>query len=264
MEIDLLRDYLNSLTIDDAPAADFAEAVLEIAESGAWEKLRPFFGEAVEGLRQSYEADPRGFRDRMVNQAKSARTNLEQHAHRKLKDWSRFTYPNLNNLSGLEQIQRLLDSSDSLLQVAFAYKLVDLIDPAAGRARLLGQWLVNQPSSERADQYLLEACNCYYFGLFTACCVMCRSLIEEVLEQALPNDLMKKWKSERGTAKLTLGALMDKVNNWYPLPVPLEFPGKAEIINKVGSRAAHQEPVNGADALGCLQVTREALVLLLQ
>jgi hypothetical protein len=42
------------------------------------------------------------------------------------------------------------------------------------------------PSSEEADRYLDEATRCYFFGLFTACAVMCRSVLEEALKQKLP------------------------------------------------------------------------------
>ena len=58
-----------------------------------------------------------------------------------------------------------------------------MVEPAVFRATHLRECVVAAPSSEEADRYLDEATRCYFFGLFTACAVMCRSVLEEAIKQ---------------------------------------------------------------------------------
>jgi hypothetical protein len=70
-------------------------------------------------------------------------------------------------------------------------------------------WLT---SSEEADRYLDEATRCYFFGLFTACAVMCRSVLEEAIKQKLPAALSPQVRTRYRNAA-TLGNLLHEVNN---------------------------------------------------
>ena len=61
-----------------------------------------------------------------------------------------------------------------------------MVEPAVRRATHLRECVVGAASSEEAGRYLDEATRCYFFGLFTACAVMCRSVPEEAIKQKLP------------------------------------------------------------------------------
>jgi|SRR5215469_3966312 len=258
-----LRDHIDFLVQDEAPAATLAEGMIEAAENGRWDDLKPVFGNKADGLKSEYLSNPERFIERFRRKADAARKSLKRHSENRLKEASSFSFVGLSELSALEQFQRLMDADNTLLQVAFAYKLVDMIDPATRRAARLSSWVVREPSSTQADKYLQEACECYYFGLYTACAVMCRALLEEVLERKLPGQVLQRWKSELRDGKLTLGFLLSKVNNMSPLPVPVEFPRLARRLNEMGCLAAHQESAKAQDAIHALQLTRMCLMLLL-
>jgi hypothetical protein len=86
-----------------------------------------------------------------------------------------------------QEIQRALDNQQNdLLRAAIALELLELVEPAVVRATHLRECVVVAASSEEADRYLDEATRCYFFGLFTACAVMCRSVLEEAIKQKLP------------------------------------------------------------------------------
>ena len=89
------------------------------------------------------------------------------------------------------RIQRALDAQQNdLLRAAFIFELLDLVEPAVKRATTeLRECVVAAPSSDEADRYLDEATRCYFYGLFTACAVMCRSVLEEAIKQKLPPQL---------------------------------------------------------------------------
>jgi hypothetical protein len=156
-------------------------------------------------------------------------------------------------------------SSGMMLQIAFAYALIWLIEPAALRASKLRAVVVGEASSEQADNYLAEACECYYYGLHTACVLMCRSLLEEALERKLPDGLVNRWRSEAKAHghELTLGGLLHKVNNYHPLLVPAKVLQAARRVNRTGTLGAHTEAVSELDAMKCFQDARAALVILL-
>ena len=83
--------------------------------------------------------------------------------------------------------RRALDGEQNdLLRAAFALELLEMVEPAVIRATHLRECVVATSSSEEADRYLDEATRCYFFGLFTACAVMCRSVLEEAIRQKLP------------------------------------------------------------------------------
>jgi hypothetical protein len=129
----------------------------------------------------------------------------------------------------------------------------------------LRELVVDEATSKEADKYLEEACECYYFGFYSACVVMCRSLLEEALERRLPREILNQWRDDAKAQgmELTLGSLLKKVNNHPRSLVPNEFPRLARKVNETATRAAHTEPVTPKDAESCFQNARKALTALL-
>ncbi len=115
-----------------------------------------------------------------------------QHARQRLTSLTRLQQAS-NGVStpAWQEIQRALDAQQNdLLRAAFALELLELVEPAVARAAHLRECVVASSSSEDADRYLDEATRCYFFGLFTACAVMCRSVLEEAIKQKLPASLV--------------------------------------------------------------------------
>ena len=163
-----------------------------------------------------------------------------------------------------QEIQRALDGQQNeLLRTAFALELLELVEPAVQRATHLRECVVASPSSEEADRYLDEATRCYFLGLFTACAVMCRSVLEEAIKQKLPDGLTRQVRSRyRNTA--TLGNLLHEVNNNMQMTgFDAGFPRLANLVNDIGKKAVHQGLLSEDEARGCLQSAREAIQLLL-
>ena len=192
----------------DIPGTVLFEGLIEIARNGNWLALNKILGsEAASSLRRSYESDPDGFCTITADLARECKQGFVSNSAKRLAYLSRMNFPPGVKLTLAEEFQRALDSSGFMLEVAFAQWLIGLIEPAAQRAAKLKELVVNETSSEQADKYLAEACECYYFGLYTACVLMCRSLIEEVLERKLPNALLDQWRAEAKAQnqELTLG-----------------------------------------------------------
>jgi hypothetical protein len=151
-----------------------------------------------------------------------------------------------------------------LLRAAFALELIGLVEPAVLRAAQLRECVVAAPSSEEADRYLDEATRCYFFGLFTACAVMCRSVLEEAVRQKLPAALERLVRTRYRNAA-TLGNLLHEVNNNLQMTgFDADFPRLANLVNDSGKRAVHQGLLSEDEARDCLQNAREALELLLR
>jgi len=137
-----------------------------------------------------------------------------------------------------QEIQRALDGQQNDLLRRFRDRAA-----ADGRAGCvtrhhLRECVVAAASSEEADRYLDEATRCYFLGLFTACAVMCRSVLEEpsnrkspphsaVLAHSLPQ-------------RATLGNLLHEVNNNLILTASIRFPRVANQVNDAGKKAVHQ------------------------
>src|SRR5262245_5154865 len=88
----------------------------------------------------------------------------------------------------LGQLDRRRDSQEqrhSLLALALADRLTDLVFPAAERASKLNDLIIREKPSPQAEGYLEEACLCYFYELYSASAVMCRSVLEEVIERRL-------------------------------------------------------------------------------
>jgi hypothetical protein len=163
-----------------------------------------------------------------------------------------------------QKIQRALDAQENeLLRTAFALELLEMIEPAATRATELRECVVAAACSDQADRYLDEATRCYFFGLFTACAVMCRSVLEEAIKHRLPAALARQVRSRYRNAA-TLGNLLHEVNNNLQLTgIDPRFLRLANQVNDMGKKAVHQGLLSEDEARKCLQSAREALQLLL-
>jgi Domain of unknown function (DUF4145) len=269
MGIDIahLEKELLQMSGKDAPGREFCEAIAELARSGRFAQLREALPPVVyEELWARYREGPAAFVASWQKLAQEMRQGFVEHARQRLTSLTRLQHAGNDAATPAWQaIQCALDTQQNdLLRAAFAMELLETVEPAVARATQLRECVVEAPSSEEADRYLDEATRCYFFGLFTACAVMCRSVLEEAVKQKLPAQLAKLVRTRyRNTA--TLGNLLHEVNNNLQMTgIDPEFPAVANKVNDMGRKAVHQAMVAEDDARACLQNARLALQLLLK
>jgi hypothetical protein len=266
IDISRLEDRLLEMSAEGAPGREFCEAISALADSGRFEQLRPILPEIVyDELWSRYQQAPAAFVTGWRNLAQEMRQGFIQHARQRLTSLTRLQYAGYEAATpAWQEIQQALDSQQNdLLRAAIAIELLELVEPAVFRATHLRECVVSSPSSEDADRYLDEATRCYFFGLFTACAVMCRSVLEEAIKQKLPAVLTRLVQTRyRNTA--TLGNLLHEVNNNLQLTgIDADFPRIANQVNDAGRKAVHQGLLSEDEARSCLQNARQALQLLL-
>ncbi|MGD0893562.1 MAG: DUF4145 domain-containing protein [Terracidiphilus sp.] len=266
IDVGRLEDQLLHMSEEGAPGREFCEAISELANSGRFGQLRDVLpGIVYDELWERYQKDPAGFVAGWRMLAHEMRQGFIQHARQRLTSLTRLQQAGESAYTpAWKEIQRALDSQQNdLLRAAFAMELLELVEPAVLRATHLRECEVAAPSSEDADRYLDEATRCYFFGLFTACAVMCRSVLEEAIRQKLPVSLARLVTTRyRNTA--TLGNLLHEVNNNLLLSgIDPGFPRLANLVNDAGKKAVHQGLLSEDEARDCLQNAREALQLLL-
>ncbi len=218
-----------------------------------------------EELSDRYAADPQRFVADWRQLARSMHHGFIDHARHRLTSLTRTQRAsNGGHMPAWQQIQHALDAQQNeLLRTALALELLGLIEPAVRRAAHLRECVVGPGCSEEADRYLHEATRCYFLGLFTACAVMCRAVLEEALKRMLPASLARLVRSRYRNAP-TLGNLLHEVNNNLQLTgVDPGFLRLANIVNDTGKKAVHQRLLSEDEARRCLQSAREALQLLL-
>ena len=267
MDIGRLEDEILQMSVMDAPGREFCESIAELARTGRFAQLRNVLPAIVyDELWARYQQDPAAFVAGWRRLAHDMRQGFVQHSRQRLTSLTRLQQAGETAPTpAWQEIQRALDSQQNdLLRAAFALELLDLIEPAVIRAAHLRECVVAAPSSEDADRYLDEATRCYFFGLYTACAVMCRSVLEEAIKQKLPPSLLRLVRTRyRNTA--TLGNLLHEVNNNLQLTgIEADFPRIANQVNDTGKKAVHQGLLSEDEARQCLQSAREALQLLLR
>jgi hypothetical protein len=266
IEIDRLSALLLEMADENAPGREFSASIAELARSGRFSHLKDVLPSVVyDELWQRYQLDPQGFVEEWEHLAHEMQKGFIQHARQRLTSLTRFQQAGNSHPPAWKSIQRALDSrQNDLLRAAVAAEVLDLIEPAVARATHLRECVVAAPSSEEADRYLDEATRCYFFALFTACAVMCRSVLEEAIKQKLPEGLTKLIRSRyRNTA--TLGNLLHEVNNnLVATGIDAGFPRLANQVNDIGRKAVHQGLLSEDEARACLQNAREALQMLLK
>ena len=261
-----IEQLVREMSVRDAPGRSFCAAVAELARTGRFSRLRQVLPPVVyEELRERYSANPAGFVAGWRQLAQEMHQGLIQHARERLTSLTRVQNSGHRRKKPVwQEIQRALDGQENnLLRTAFALELLEMIEPAVARATELRECEVAGACSEESDRYLGEATRCYFLGLFTACAVMCRSVLEEAIRQKLPPSLARLVKTRyRNTA--TLGNLLHEVNNNLQLTgIDPQFPRLANLVNDCGKKAVHRDLLSEGEARLCLQSAREALQLLL-
>lgn len=266
ISIPQLERQVSEMSSRDAPGREFCNAIAELARSGRFADLCRVLPPVVyEELRERYTADPEGFVAGWRQLAQEMRVGFIQHARQRLTRLTRMQRKRKGHLApAWQEIQRALDGQENeLLRTAFAMELLAMIEPAVSRAACLRECLVDADSSEEADRYLDEATRCYFLGLFTACAVMCRSVLEEAIKQNLSPALTRLVHTRYRNAA-TLGNLLHELNNNLQLAgIDPGFLRLANRVNDAGKKAVHEGLLSEEEARRCLQSAREALPLLL-
>ncbi len=269
MAIDIrrLEDYLLEMSSVDAPGREFCLAIAELARTGRFEELRNVLPAVVfTEMGTRYKENPVAFVEGWQNLAQEMRQGFIDHARQRLTSLIRIQpEAEAAPTPAWQEIQRALDTQENdLLRTAFAIEMLELVEPAVKRATHLRELVVAAPTSEDADRYLDEATRCYFFGLYTACAVMCRSVLEEAIKQKLPPALSKLVRTRYRNAA-TLGNLLHEVNNNLQMTgIDPGFPRVANQVNDTGKKAVHQGLLSEEEARDCLQSARRALQLLLK
>ena len=266
INVALLEEQLLAMSSRDAPGREFCDAIAELARTGRLAQLRDVLPSVVyKELSARYKADPVAFVSGWRQVAHDMRQGFVQHARRRLTSLTRLQPAgDRPQPPAWQQIQHALDSQEhDLLRTALALELLDIVEPAVLRATHLRECVVAAACSEEADRYLDEATRCYFFGLFTACAVMCRSVLEEAIKQKLPAGLARLVRTRYRNAA-TLGNLLHEINNNLQLTgIDPDFPRVANQVNDTGKKAVHRGLLSEEEARLCLQNAREALQLLL-
>jgi len=256
---------LMQMSIEGAPGKEFCESISELARTGRFAQLRDVLpGIVYDELWARYQMDSAAFVAGWKLMASEMQQGFILHARQRLTALTRQQREG-SETPVWQEIQRALDGQQNdLLHAAFALELMELVEPAVVRATHLRECMVAEVGSEEADRYLDEATRCYFFGLFTACAVMCRSVLEEAIKQKLPASLARQVRTRyRKTA--TLGSLLHEVNNnLQKTGFDPDFPSIANKVNDMGEKAVHQGLLSEDEARTCLQDARQALQLLLR
>jgi uncharacterized protein (DUF885 family) len=266
IEIERLSEQLLHMADENAPGREFAAAIAELARTGRFAHLKQVLPAVVyEELWERYRLDPILFAEEWEQLAREMQQGFIQHARQRLTSLTRLQQAGNGHTPAWQSIQRALDTrQNDLLRAAVAGEFLDLVEPAVARATHLRECVVASSSSEEADRYLDEATRCYFFALFTACAVMCRSVLEEAIKQRLPENMRRQIRSRYRNAP-TLGNLLHEINNnLIATGIDPGFPRLANEVNDIGKKAVHQGLLSEDEARNCLQNAREALQMLLQ
>ena len=266
INLQLLEDELLRQTAVEAPGREFCHAVAELARAGRFAELeRVLPSAAYSEMSAHYARNPEDFITGWQNLAHQMHQGFIQHARSRLTQLTRLLPTGqAEQIPTWQEIQRALDTHEhDLLRAAMALEALSLIEPATRRAAHLRECVVAAPASDEADRYLDEATRCYFFGLSTACAVLCRSVIEEAVKQKLPPEMAKQV-NRRYRNVPTLGNLLHEINNNLQLTgIDPAFLKPANRVNDTGRKAVHQGLLSEDDARQCLQDARRALELLL-
>ena len=256
---DLLSDEVN-----------LAGVLGRLVDKEKWDEIADWVSyETAKALKRDVEE--RG-KDELVaslrQMAKEETEKLEREIKQALKDATSFEFRGSLG-DKLIQFNKRADQQDrqsNLLAVAFADRLTDLVFPAAERAAKLTNLIVKERPTPEAEKYLEEACLCYFYELYSASAVMCRSVLEEVIEKRfvrLGIDPVAELGKEGGTLGALLG-LAKRPDLRSSSIVPAEAWREVDTVNGLGSRAVHGEPLLEKSALDCLMAARHALVCILR
>jgi hypothetical protein len=97
--------------------------------------------------------------------------------------------------------------------------------------------------------------------------MMCRSLLEEILEKLITRKLPDSFKVGRlaDPKHRALGDLLEFVNNNLPdLAIDPDIPILIRLVNTMGSRAAHDRNLEDQQAFECVMNTHKIIFSLLR
>ena len=260
-----LESELLQMSTTDAPGREFCATIAELARTGRFAQLQSVLpGIVYDELWERYQKQPTAFVAEWQRLAQEMQQGFVEHARQRLTSLTRLQPAQSAATAPVwQEIQRALDNQQNdLLRAALSLELLETVEPAVLRATHLRECVVASTSSEEADRYLDEATRCYFFGMFTACAVMCRSVLEEAIKQKLPSVLARQVRTRYRNAA-TLGSLLREVNENLQLTgIDAEFPGVANKVNDAGKKAVHRGLLSEDEARECLQNARRALQLL--
>jgi hypothetical protein len=267
IDVGRLEQELVRMSEDGAQGKEFCEAIAELAGRGRFQELQGILPSVVfEELSSRYEQNPAIFVREWGELGRKMQQGFVAHARQRLTSLRRPLQGSSDDPEpAWKAIQRALDAGENeLLRTAIALELVEMIEPAAVRAAHLRECVVGVECSDEAERYLDEATRCYFLGLFTACAVMCRSVLEEAVKKRLPvkfeGEIRRRY---RNTA--TLGNLLHEVNNNLIMTrIDPGFPRLANMVNDTGKKAVHQGLLSEDEARSCIENARSALELLLR
>ena len=267
IDIERLESQLMQMSAQGAPGRDFCRSISELARTGRFDQLRDVLPPIVyDELWNRYQLNPAAFIACWRMLAIEMQHGFIQHARQRLTSLTRIQRVGEEAAQPVwQEIQRALDArQNDLLRAAIAMELLELVEPAVMRATHLRECVVAAPSSEEADRYLDEATRCYFFSLYTACAVLCQSVLEEAVKQKLPAQLARLVRSRYRNAA-TLGNLLHEINsNLQVTGFDPDFPRVADLVNDAAQKAVHQGLLSEDEARACLQNARAALQLLLR
>jgi hypothetical protein len=224
--------------------------VLEEAEVGI-----DFAIAAVEGrIEYGKEIDPEKHRE-YVELAKLGRKFIRGMAETKLKPML-----GLND----EHLQTLMetigddDIGDDDLDAHFTTHALAQIPHVVARWRKLGTIPVAVIPENRVTGYLRQASECYLYGLLTAAAILCRTVLQFTLQEAIPNlGGVSLGEVDRGDWLMKLINLASSTKTLPPTLVE-----KAHHIRKVGNEAAHSGTCSETVALAAMRETADILTRL--
>ncbi len=243
------------------------ETLRTLVEQDNWEAIESRFSNGIVNTVRR-EVGSRGKDDLIIVLRKLAKQETEK-LNKEIKDaLKNATSIQSRGLLGdiLSQVYRRADDHDRryrLLAAAFADRLTDLVFPAAERAAKMSEMSAREKPTAEAEKYLEEACLCYFYELYSACAVMCRSILEEIIEKRVRQvqpDLLK----ELGNGPYNLGGLIGVSCRPASKVTPPEAWREILTVNELGNRAAHEKPLMEKDALDCLVSARHSLVCILK
>lgn len=214
-------------------------------------------------IQENYQRDPKRMEEYWAKLPSKLISDHSEMAKKRLDIVTKLVLVGTTQRRWSEQLPFSGRASYQLLELIVAKDCLSRIEGAMQRAGDLLEWSVNQASSEQADQYLSEASTCFIYGLFTSSALMCRSLLEEVIERKLPTKFLAEGRLSDSKNR-TLGNLLDVVNNnFQEVHFHPDVPKLGRLVNEIGSWAAHERELSEGEALECLKDTHKAVLRLL-
>lgn len=152
---------------------------------------------------------------------------------------------------GVRNVVDLICSNWMPIDEFFAIEAVSNLDPLVERFMELRAIFIHNKPPKEARKHLIEATQCYLQGFYQASIILCRSVIEYVLDKEIKK---KKQYAHRMTLeKIINNALKEKI-----IDSPLH--NVAHSVQEAGNEAIHRAKFFlREDALKCLEGTQSIL-----